>query len=396
MGTVRSLRYLSVVLPLAGALGLMWTAPAAEAQRQGLIVEGKITNATPGGGGVSGVPVVLHQRSPAGRHDIEAVTDGDGRFRFDGIAFDPASAYGVSARYQEALYGRDIDLSDGSLPPISLTVYDAVNGADVLSASSASVLFAWADKSSQTISALEIISLANDSARTYVPGPGPMDLLRFGLPPGAQGLQVDTALPGAGFVQVDRGFALVTSVPPGEHEISYTYRFPYSETGYAFTRSFAYGAGNLRVLAPVEVLKLSSAELGSPDTVTIGERAYQLLQASDLPRGARVSLELTGLPGPSLVERLGRGFGDIRFEFAGPVGLGLLMALLIAYALWRRQTLGHEAERPHAPAADDERRTLRRLIVELESSFEAGALTEQEYRRRHTVLSSRLASLVDS
>ena len=34
--------------------------------------------------------------------------------------------------------------------------------------------------------------------------------------------------------------------------------------------------------------------------------------------------------------RFRQNAGDIRFELAAPVALGLLMAVLIAFALWRR------------------------------------------------------------
>ena len=305
------------------------------AQEPSLIIEGQITNGTAGGGGVGGVTVVLHQESAAAHDDLETITDADGRFRFDGIV-DPTKVYGVSVRYQGALYGRDLDLSAGSPPPVLLTVYDAMDDDDVLSASSASVLFAGVDKSAQTVSALEIVKIVNISDRTYVPGPEPMRLLRFGLPPGARGLRVDSFLPGADFVQVDRGFALLGSVPPGEHEVMYTYEFPYSGSAATITKSLNYGAEHLRVLAPEGAMKLSSDDLGATSSVTIGERSYQLLEATGLAPGERITLELEGLPHPSLGERVSQSIEGARFEYAAPVALGLLMAGLIGYALWRR------------------------------------------------------------
>ena len=335
---MNSRRVMVGLLALLALVGAVWYAPVTLAQQPPLEVQGQVTNATQGARSVSGVTVVLHQESPTASQTQETTTDEEGRFSFEGVVFDPDSIYGVSVRFQGALYVQDIDLSSGSPPPLSLTVYDTSDDDGVLSASSASVLFAWADKSAQVVSALEIVKIVNGSDRTYVPGPEPMNLLRFGLPPGAQGLQVDTALAGADFVQVDRGFALLASVPPGEHEVLYAYEFPYSGTEVTFIKSLAYGAESLRVLAPEEVMGLSSGQLGNPEPVTIGGRLYQLLEATDLPRGARIPLRLDGLPEPSLGERIGQGFDDIRFEYAAPVGLGLFMAMLIAYALWRRAT----------------------------------------------------------
>ncbi|MDA1349153.1 MAG: hypothetical protein O3A47_09880, partial [Chloroflexi bacterium] len=219
---------------------------------------------------------------------------------------------------------------------------------DVLSAAAASVLFLGANPDSGTISAMEIVSLVNSGDRTYVPGPEPMDLLRFGLPLGALGLQLETSLIGADHIQVDRGFALLGNVPPGRHEVMYTYQFPYTGSTAFFERSFRYGAEHLRVLTPVDAMGLTSDSLGNAQVVTVGETQYRLLEATDLSRGTPVSVELLDLPRP------GAGasrWDDVRFEYAAPVSLGLLMVLLAGYALWRR--IGERQEAPEGGPLPD-------------------------------------------
>ena len=372
--------------------GMLWAAMAMDVQAQelSLVVEGRIANATPGGDDVSGLTVTFHQQNASVHDHSESVTDGDGRFRLDGIAFDPALVYGLSVKYQGALYGQDLDLSEGSPAPVAIDVYDATDSQDSLFFASESVFFAWADKSSRTVSTLEIIKLVNDSQHTYVPGSGPMELLRFGLPEAASGLRVETTLLGADFVQVDRGFALLASVPPGEHDLMYSYSFPYTGTEASFTRTLRNEVRHLRILAPVEVLKLSSDRFGAPEIVAIGERPYQLLEADGLEVGDIVSLTLGDLPQPTLRDDVARLFDGIRFEYAAPVSLGLVMASLMAYSLWRR-FLPRDI-----PVLDEERRTLRQMISDLEKSFEVGDVTEGNYRRRRALLSSRLASLAES
>ena len=157
----------------------------ADAQSALRTVEGTVRNGTVGGGDVSGQPVMLHRVGVSRMEDISTATDESGAFRFDEVEYDPDLRYGVSVRYQDAVYGTDIDLSDGSPDHVELTVYDATHDDTIVSAASASLLLASADGSDQTVGALEIIRLANRSDRAYVPGSGVMDLLRFGLPPGA-------------------------------------------------------------------------------------------------------------------------------------------------------------------------------------------------------------------
>ena len=320
--------------------GWPWAAPTAQAQAPPITVEGQIANGTAGADDIEGLTVVFHQHLGAVQDDLEAVSDAEGRFLFEGISFDPEIAYGVSVTYIGVLYGVDLDLSGGSPPFVLLTVYEPADSPEILSVSSASVLFLEPEEPGRGVSTLEITRIVNSSDRSFVPGTQPMDLLRFGLPPGAQDLQVETALPEADYVQVDRGFAILSSVPPGEHEVMFTYRFPYTGTGATFTKSLPFGAESLRALAPLGVVELSSAELGNPRRTTVGETSYQLLEASGLPRGATVTLTLGGLPesltvtGTSVdLEGPPRG---IRFEYMGPVALGLVMVAVITFALTRR------------------------------------------------------------
>ena len=334
-----------------------WNSPTAVlAQQSTIVVKGRVANGTEMGGGTEGLTVVLHQDSAIGHEDLEVSTGLDGEFQFEGVEADSAIVYALSVTYQGALYGADLDLSKGRAPQVEITVYEATDDIDTLSVASASVLFATADEETRSVAALEIVELVNNSDRAYVAGPEPMDLIRFGLPPGAHSLRVDTRLPNADFVQVDLGFALLASVPPGEHEILYTYEFPYSAQAIRLQKSFNYGAGDLRVLAPTEVLELSSSRLGAVSTTLIGNREYQLLEASGIERGTSVDLLLEGLPQPGLAARARGQVENVRFELAGPVALGLLMAVLIALALWRRPEPQEAADAGETVDAEDSQR----------------------------------------
>ena len=321
-------------------------------QADEVAVEGRMVNVTRDGEGVEGAVVSLHRQSgeATGQTTVETTTDAEGRFRFDGVPYDPAAAYGLSTTYQGAIYVFDLDMSSGQPGPVLMEVYDASDDDSVLSASLASVLFASVDPAMGTLSVLEIVTIVNRSDRTYVPGSGVMSFLRFGLPEGAGHLQLDTLLPGADFIQVDRGFALIASLPPGEHEVLYTYRFPYSGTEAEFTKSLRYGADLFRVLVPEELADLSGAAMAEVETAaiemgttTIGDRRYQLVAAVDLERGAQLTTRLASLPeAQRTTQTLGAagtsedaGIDRIRFEYAAPVALGILMVVTVCFAAWR-------------------------------------------------------------
>lgn len=386
---------LAALIALASFTGLQ----TAYSQGPTVSIQGLVLNGTPGSASsVAGLTVTLHADGGTKHDHSETLVEVDGRFLIDEITYDPTVVYGISVRYQDALYGEDIDLSVDAPPKVLITIYDATDSLDVLSTDSTSILFAAADSDTQTISALEIVRISNESAYTYVPGTEPMNLLRFGLPDGYSDLRVDTRLIGADIVEVDRGFAVLSSVPPGAHDLMFTYEFPYSGTQFTFEKTMRFGADALRILSPAKVLSLSSPELGPVSTVAIGERDYQLIEATNIENGARISVVLGGLPKQTTRQRLTGSFDGLKLEYAGPIGLAVLLGILVALALVRR---GRRSELVSAGAHEMvggdtsqlERDALRDMIADLEGDFRSGSVNGEEYRRRRRVLETRLATL---
>ena len=386
---------LAALIAVASFTGLQ----TAYSQGQTVSVHGRVSNGTPGSASpVAGLTVTLHAEGTTAHDHVDTIAEGDGRFLIDEIAYDPMVVYGISVRYQDALYGTDVDLSTGPPPAVLITVFDATSSVDVLSTDSTSILFAATDSDAQTISALEIVKITNDSSYTFVPGTGPMSLLRFGLPDGYGALRVDTRLIGADVVEVDRGFAVLSSVPPGTHDFMFTYEFPYSGTQFRFEKTMRYGVKSLRILSPVEVLSLSSPELGPARSIVIGERDYQLIEANEIGDGTRISVVLGGLPKLTLRRRMTGIFDGLKLEYASPIVLALLLGTLVAFALARRgrrsETLSTGAyEAAGGDPSQLERGALHGMITNLESGLRSGSVNETDYRRRRRVLETRLAAL---
>lgn len=381
---------------LAAAVALIFLALLSshgpiEAQPDFRTVEGVVVSGTAGGADLFGQVVTLHRVTSAGFDDVTTLTDDSGAFRFDSIEYDPSTSYGVSVRYQDAIYGTDLDMSSGSPPPVTLTVYEATHDDSIVSVGAASLLLAAADATDQTLAALEIITLVNGSDLAYVPGAGVMELLRFGLPAGATELSLDTRLIGADFIQVDRGFALLASVPPGEHEIMFSYRFPYPGGSFSLQKTYRYGADSLRILAPEEVVSIAVEGLGEPESVKIGERQYRVLTVDGVGRGESLTMELDGLPTRGAADRIASGVSGIKFQYIAPVALGVLMFALLIYG-----ALAKRAGRRRVESTSDisnERAIIFRMISDLTDNYESGEISDEEYRQRLLVLNARLTAL---
>ena len=99
------------------ALLLVAAVGAAAAQDGATIaVEGVVLDGTAGGHVGPGLPVFLVS-SAGPEHEIQAVTDEDGGFRFDSPPPPPGERLGVSIQYQGAVYGAIVQVVQGLTLP---------------------------------------------------------------------------------------------------------------------------------------------------------------------------------------------------------------------------------------------------------------------------------------
>lgn len=369
---------------VALTLGMIHTAYAVEPP---IMIEGRVVNGTAEAPTPSGIIVWLAEEGPDGKKVAQAVTDETGGFVFEGVASDPITVYSLSLAYEGAVYGTLVDLNSEiySLPEI--LIHESTVKGNAISMASMSILFAAVEAERKHVKILEIVRLLNDSDTTYTPSADPMELLRFGLPKDATALQVNTGLLNADFVQVDRGFALLAAVPPGEHEMMYAYEMPYENETAVLKKSFRYGAETLRVLAPKELLQVFSDQDEDVRSLTVGNTEYQVIEMMDLQPGSSRVFYIAGLPSPTLAQKLGLSVRSLRFEYTGPVVLAMLMMTLMGYGAFElfRGRAGNEDV-----SLTEDREAVERVMEKLDRQLREGDITPAEHDRLRTVSEHRL------
>ena len=357
-------------------------------------VNGKIKNGTSNGEVPAGLSVALHsEHLEKGAGMFHTFTEADGSFEFPSIEVEEDTLYGVSVIHQGATYTQNVNPSDGA--PVEIEVFDAVDSDDVVTGFNASVLFTNVDPMTRRVSIMEMITLINESRLTYVPAGGPMDLLRFGLPGGSDQLIVDTNLPGADWIQVDRGFALIASVPPGKHEVMYVYSVPYENSFLEYEKTWQYGTSSLRVVSEEDLVDFQT-DLGVDyQSVEIGGIDYRVQEAPDIQRGLKTMFRLTDLPAPTFRQSLSQGYNSMRYEFVGPVSLAILLSVGGLYGTWRVVQIRRRSlvDRRGWFSGSDERQVIEDMISELDYLLEEGSLGIDEHRRRSEILNRRLLAI---
>ena len=148
-------------------------------------------------------------------------------------------------------------------------------------------------------------------------------------------------------------------------------------------------------MAPSEVLTLTSTQFPNIQKEIIGEREYQLIEATSITKGTKVSLDLRNLPESSLVHQMSKTATNVPLEYTAALGLGVLMILIIAFALWR-----HYREDSNNPSSTDMQwlssetaiHELKRKVYETDKEYEDGNLSRKEYIRRSMMLKRLLTS----
>jgi hypothetical protein len=371
------------------------------AQGSGAVkVQGIAVNGTERGAIPASAPISLHAIDPvAGRvATYNSATDEEGRFVFEEVAPVAGGSYVVvmdyaGMRYSELLESSELD------DPVEFTVFDITRDIGVINVQRQAMIIADIDERERQIQVLEVLGLRNGSDRTLLPeltnitNPADINFLRFSLPADATDLSVQSSLPGGDTIPMGTGFAVTAPVSPGEHEVTYTYRFPYQGEAVTFSQRLIQGAERYQVLAPVSLSQLQVSPLEPRPRIEVGGVSYLVWEAEQIPPGQGVVLQFSRLPQPSLTDwAITYLSGSQLWLTAIPAALALALGVLLLWAWYcaprsARQKIAVDV------AEQSRRQSLVQAIAALDDRFERGQVPEDEYLPRRQELMEQLRRL---
>ena len=118
---------------------------------------------------------------------------------------------------------------------VDIVVHDRAFTPEDISIIDYSIMIPHLSPESDVISILGLISFENIGNKTFYadlsdPNLSGLNLLRFSLPENFENLSVDSDLPPGNVMQIPTGFALSNPVPPGQHQILFSYSMPRNTT----------------------------------------------------------------------------------------------------------------------------------------------------------------------
>ena len=277
------------------------------------------------------INVNLHQLIGDTFTTISTSTDSFGKYKFSGISIESNALCSVSVLYQEISYSTNFISCIEDEVKFDVIVYEPTTDNSFLVVDDMSIVLASIDPMEGKVWILEMADLNNTGDKTYVPGKGPMSLVRFGLPEDYFELAVDTDLSNVEILSVDKGFALSGNIPPGSHKIMYQYSLLYSKGGLNLRRSFLYGVKKLRVLIPEGITFVTDIDTFSENMEEIEERKYTEFISIDLKRGEKVTFEISQLPVLNLFNKFYTEIRTTYFDDLILVVMGLILTVIFGF-----------------------------------------------------------------
>jgi mono/diheme cytochrome c family protein len=356
----------------------------------GGVISGTVTNGTTGAV-VPGLTVQMAIFDGANLLDQRtSKTDAAGLYRFEGLPTDPSLVFATRAEYptgvtnSSGVAGFQPGQDRINLP---LPVYETTTDAGGVRADRVHYIVEF--QNGQALVA-ELLVFGLDGNRSYV-GDG-AGVLRFNLPPGAQGLSISDGELGGRYVQTENGFVDTLPLPPGpaSRQVLYRYTLPYSGDKLELQRSLPYPATNVNALIADQGEKVASQGLENQGIRQTQGGNYFNLVGQDLPANQPIDIRLSGLSSAASAATTSGASTTSRLLLYAVAAVAVAGAILLAAwpVLRRRARAGAAAGETAGRDAAIE------ALAALDVAYKGGQLSEAAYQDRRLRLKAQLLDLL--
>lgn len=369
---LRALSFMRLaVLSIAIALTVPISGGPAVAAERGLVT-GRVVNETTGRP-ATGARVTLSGADEDGSARVRkrVTVDDDGRYRFEGLPAGSDWLFVIDAEFDGGLFpGRAFAFPRDEKPELQTTikVWNTTSDPNSVLITRDAMFVLPAEEG---IGVVESVNILNQTRFAYV-GRGEKSTFGFGLPPGAAEVAIqDASVDVPELVETDFGFGITVAIPPGETDLTYSFRIPENDATYVLSKTALYPTTDLLVFVDAP-LELAGDRLKESGTVTVEGKRYRrwivpgIVEAGDtLLIQAEARASMSWLP-----------FSIGAVAIVGVIGL--------AYAFARRR--GHEPR----PAPPESRVNLIEAIASLDVAYENGSMAKERYEAERARLKSLL------
>ena len=327
--------------------------------------------------------------------ELQSPVNGDGSYRFTGVAVALNRAFLIVSSYAGVEYQSDpVIVKDATTDySIPIIIYDKTNAFNALTLDQVHLKF---DLSSQNgISVTELFIVTNPGKQVVFVTSDGTAIPFLPIPTGASGVQFQLAQGSAQLLNATGGFALL---PGSDKQYGFlaSFSMPYTNS-LKYNQLFALPVSSLTVFVPQGV-HLSGEQLTSAGPQTIQSQTYQMYQSNKMAAGSSLSLALSGKTGTSTGLPFDRqtliliGIGIIGILLTG-AGVYLYMrdrAHLLKEEQEEQRVLQMQAGQMEEDALGDNSDDIMDAMIALDDQYKAGEIPKEAYEKRRNELKERL------
>jgi hypothetical protein len=327
-------------------------------------VIGQIRNGTPDSSVPKGLEVTIHGFDGEQEAVKEiALTDASGQFQIEALNIMPGRLFFATLGYQGVSYRSELSHvpADGSPLDLSMTIYETMSDTTTLRVEQLHLLVDF--PAEEVMRVLELWVVGNYTDRVLAGE----RLLQIDLPEQAVNLTFEEGDLGDRFDRTGSGFVDREPIPPGSgiDQLVFAFDMPGGRS-VDFEQRVNYAVDAVNVLIPADGPRISGLQdQGVRDLGGFAMRSY----ASDpLAPGDTLSFRISGsaAASSSLTTTL--------------IGAAVLLGAVLVAARSQFNRKPIISEQP------DERNSLLRTIAQLDDDFEAGQISEQDWKRQRRAL----------
>jgi hypothetical protein len=327
-------------------------------------------------------------------------TDAAGRFLFENLETGPAFTYFVGIRYKDQLQRSEPVILQGEEPAevvleVSAPPAQAANGSDAPPQLRILNRLMIIVGRGTHLEVREVIRVVNTGTTPYIDKAGHGGAtgisLYLPLPQGHSNMSQVQGL-NAAYVHVDAlGLSYLAPLPPGEHQIVYTYHLPWHDSLATILIERTLGTAMLDVLVEDEHLHASS-DLAFGGRVSIEPHIFAHFRGTNLEAHSRSWLQLT--PRQTSASWLHIA------AYGLTVGIVLLGVFMPLRDVWHGPAQRQHREPnglQHAQRSDVKGvgRYLLQSIARLDDEYENGIVDAETYQQRRLAYKEQLCKLVE-
>jgi len=319
------------------------------------------------------VSLMSTQNSSTELIEIDSKTTSS-NFEFSKINIDESFTYFLMITHQEIptiVFLEEID----DQYEVDIVVHDRAFTPEDISIIDYSIMIPHLSPESDVVSILGLISFENIGNKTFYadlsdPNLSGLNLLRFSLPENFENLSVDSDLPPGNVMQIPTGFALSNPVPPGQHQILYSYSMPRNTTSINYTIRLPFGAKKFKLLAP-EKTDINKNEILTNELTEVDEKIYEVLSGNNIKNGEIINIQINKIATPTFYDKFLSFTKKNSISVLIGTSSATILLILIFLSIYRNTQRNYKHE--------DEENELIEKILKLDERFKNKQIEQEEY-----------------